>query len=138
MRVVLIFLALFFIACDDEKIDENYLNTPLKCSINKDICEKDFEGRKISFEIINRPIRFMEETKLIIKGLPKYDNLNLKLYGLNMDMGVINAELIRLDNGDYVSEFVVSTCLLSTMRYRLELFNNDKKIKLFIDFDMKR
>ncbi|MBT0878137.1 MULTISPECIES: hypothetical protein [unclassified Campylobacter] len=138
MRVVLIFLALFFIACDDEKIDENYLNTPLKCSINKDICEKDFKGRKISFEIINRPIRFMEETKLIIKGLPKYDNLNLKLYGLNMDMGVINAELIRLDNGDYVSEFVVSTCLLSTMRYRLELFNNDKKIKLFIDFDMKR
>ncbi|MBZ7977951.1 hypothetical protein AVBRAN12654_04070 [Campylobacter sp. RM12654] len=138
MRVVLIFLALFFIACDDETIDENYLNTPLKCSINKDICEKDFKGRKISFEIINRPIRFMEETKLIIKGLPKYDNLNLKLYGLNMDMGVINAELIRLDNGDYVSEFVVSTCLLSTMRYRLELFNNDKKIKLFIDFDMKR
>ncbi|MBT0879708.1 MULTISPECIES: hypothetical protein [unclassified Campylobacter] len=138
MRVVLIFLALFFIACDDEKIDENYLNTPLKCSINKDICEKDFKGRKISFEIINRPIRFMEETKLIIKGLPKYDNLNLKLYGLNMDMGVINAELIRLDNGDYESEFVVSTCLLSTMRYRLELFNNDKKIKLFIDFDMKR
>lgn len=138
MRVVLIFLALFFIACDDEKIDENYLNTPLKCSINKDICEKDFKGRKISFEIINRPIRFMEETKLIIKGLPKYDNLNLKLYGLNMDMGVINAELIRLNNGDYVSEFVVSTCLLSTMRYRLELFNNDKKIKLFIDFDMKR
>ncbi|WP_267524620.1 hypothetical protein [Campylobacter sp. MG1] len=138
MRVVLIFLALFFIACDDEKIDENYLNTPLKCSINKDICEKDFKGRKISFEIINRPIRFMEETKLIIKGLPKYDNLNLKLYGLNMDMGVINAELVRLDNGDYVSEFVVSTCLLSTMRYRLELFNNDKKIKLFIDFDMKR
>ncbi|MBZ7981842.1 hypothetical protein AVBRAN12640_04745 [Campylobacter sp. RM12640] len=138
MRVVLMFLALFFIACDDEKIDENYLNTPLKCSINKDICEKDFKGRKISFEIINRPIRFMEETKLIIKGLPKYDNLNLKLYGLNMDMGVINAELIRLDNGDYESEFVVSTCLLSTMRYRLELFNNDKKIKLFIDFDMKR
>lgn len=138
MRVVLIFLALFFIACDDEKIDENYLNTSLKCSINKDICEKDFKGRKISFEIINRPIRFMEETKLIIKGLPKYDNLNLKLYGLNMDMGVINAELIRLDNGDYESEFVVSTCLLSTMRYRLELFNNDKKIKLFIDFDMKR
>ncbi|MBZ7992783.1 MULTISPECIES: hypothetical protein [unclassified Campylobacter] len=138
MRVVLIFLALFFIACDDEKIDENYLNTPLKCSINKDVCEKDFKGRKISFEIINRPIRFMEETKLIIKGLPKYDNLNLKLYGLNMDMGVINAELIRLDNGDYESEFVVSTCLLSTMRYRLELFNNDKKIKLFIDFDMKR
>lgn len=138
MRVVLIFLALFFIACDDEKIDENYLNTPLKCSINKDICEKDFKGRKISFEIINRPIRFMEETKLIIKGLPKYDNLNLKLYGLNMDMGVINAELVRLDNGDYESEFVVSTCLLSTMRYRLELFNNDKKIKLFIDFDMKR
>lgn len=138
MRVVLIFLALFFIACDDEKIDENYLNTPLKCSINKDICEVSFKGKQVSFEILNRPIRFMEETKLIIKGLPKYDNLNLKLYGLNMDMGVINAELIRLDNGDYESEFVVSTCLLSTMRYRLELFNNDKKIKLFIDFDMKR
>lgn len=138
MKAFLILIALFFIACNDEKIDENYLNTPLKCSINKDICEVNFKGKQVSFEILNRPIRFMEESKLIIKGLPKYDNLSLNLYGLNMDMGVIKADFERLENGDYESIFVVSSCLLSTMRYRLELLNNNKKIGLFIDFDMKR
>lgn len=138
MKAFLIFIALFFIACNDEKIDENYLNTPLKCSINKDICEVSFKKNQVSFEILNRPIRFMQESKLVIKGLPKYDNLSLKLYGLNMDMGIIEADLKKLENGDYESEFVVNTCLLSTMRYRLELFNNNKKIGLYIDFDMQR
>lgn len=137
MPQIIIFLMLFFVACNDE-VSEEYLKTPLKCSINQEICTKKYKNNEVIFEIENRPIRFMSESKLIIKGLPKYDNLSLKLYGLNMDMGIIEANFTRLENGDYESEFIVSTCMLSTMRYRLELFENSKKIGLFIDFDMKR
>ncbi len=135
MYKIILFLSLLLISCNNTKDD---FTKPLECSINKEICEIDFKNSKISFEIANRPIRFMNESKLIIKGLPNYDNLSLKLYGLNMDMGIIEADLKKLENGDYESEFVVSTCMLSTMRYRLELFNNNKKIGLFIDFDMQR
>lgn len=111
--------------------------TPLKCDLNKTSCEVDFKGNKIIFEINPKPLRVLEESKVIIKNLPKYEKLNARLYGLNMYMGDIIAEFDYID-GVYKGDIVFSSCIESTMRYRLELFDEDTSLGIFIDFDVKR
>ena len=52
-----------------------------------------------------------------------------------MDMGVIKAEVEKRDNA-YVSNVVLSACLINIMRYRFEVLENGKKSGLYIDFDL--
>lgn len=111
--------------------------TPLECDLNKQPCSVNYKGKNIIFDFVDRPLVILKETKIIIKNLDKVDNLSAKLYGLNMYMGDIISEFDYL-NKEYVGNIVFSSCIETTMRYRLELFSNDKSLGIFIDFDVKR
>lgn len=128
-KILIILLAIFLYSCADKDDKKE-----LKCSINKDeFCIKD----KIKYSLKNRPIRFMQESVLFIEGLKNYDNLNIRIYGLNMDMGVLKAQAVKKGK-DYEVEFLLNFCFVKDMRYRIELFNGEKSLKKYIDFDMKR
>ncbi|WP_267525331.1 hypothetical protein [Campylobacter sp. MG1] len=111
--------------------------TPLECDLNKSACQVNYKNKKIIFEFDEKPLKILKETKVIIKNLEKFDNLNAKLYGLNMYMGDIISEFEYINN-EYVGTLVFSSCIESTMRYRFELFDGKKELGIFIDFDVKR
>lgn len=111
--------------------------TPLKCDLNQTSCKVEYKGKFIEFELTPRPLKILKETKIIIKNLDDIKDLNARLYGLNMYMGDIVNEFSKVNN-EYVGEIVFSSCIEATMRYRLELFSNDKSLGLYIDFDVKR
>lgn len=137
---LIILSGLYFYFTYENKSKKRELITelsPLKCDLNKTSCEVDFKGNKIIFDINPKPLKILEESKVIIKNLPKYNNLNAKLYGLNMYMGDIIAEFDYKD-GIYSADIVFSSCIESTMRYRFELFDGGKSLDLYIDFDVKR
>lgn len=123
---------------EDVKVVKDFELNPLVCSLNLQSCETEFQGEKVSFDISPKPVRFMEKTTIKISNLKgNYENLTLKIYGVNMNMGTITTKLNKIENG-YEAVVALSSCLLVTMRYRAEIFNNDSSIGLSIDFDLKR
>jgi len=77
----------------------------------------------------------MQPTIVRIEGLEGFKDPSLEIHGVNMDMGVIKAEVEKRDNA-YVSNVVLSACLINIMRYRFEVLENDKRSGLYIDFDL--
>lgn len=61
----------------------------------------------------------LESIKLNIKNLGDYENLKIKIYGLNMYMGEINPKIHKLNQTDYESQIVLASCVLQTMRLGL-------------------
>lgn len=120
------------------KVVKNFKLNPLICSLNLQSCETNFNDEKVTFDISPKPVRFMEKTTIKISNLKTdYHNLTLKIYGVNMNMGTITTKLHKKEN-HYEAVVALSSCLLITMRYRAEIFNNDSSIGLSIDFDLKR
>lgn len=128
------FFAIIFINKPDlpspAKVQSN-----LQCDLNKNDCY-DSSG-KVSFSLTPRPVMAMVPTTLKINGLSgNFDNLNARLNGINMDMGEIRVDLEK--RGDsYAGVMVISSCVVSAMQYKVELFDNDKKLNISTSFELR-
>ncbi|CAD7289119.1 hypothetical protein [Campylobacter suis] len=111
---------------------------PLKCDLNVKPCEVIYNNKSIKFDFLDDKITPMQELTLIISGLDKlnFHSPSLQIYGLNMNMGNINAKLAKQDE-NFISNIVLSSCLIDVMRYRLEVLEQGRKTGLYIDFDLK-
>jgi len=116
---------------------ENF-NDPLQCDLNLQDCFYKFKDKDVLISLNPKPLQALEITHLKIKNLGSYQNLKMKIYGLNMFMGEIKPKLIKLQNGDYESKIVLSACVLDTMRFRAEFTDGDKPIGFYFDFELKR
>lgn len=112
--------------------------TPLECDLNTKSCEYDFKDKKVLVSISPTPIVTMSELDLNISNLGEYENLNARVYGLNMYMGDIVPKFKKLNKQDYHAKLVLSSCTLDTMRFRIELFDGEKTLDFYFDFDVKR
>ena len=111
------------------------LANTLKCDLNKEDCTLDVNGTKISFSIYPKPIMPMVPTSIKISGL-EVKNLKAKIYSLDMNMGIFNVEFKKMGSF-YVGNFTLNACSMGVMRYRLELFDDEKDLNIFIDFDLR-
>ncbi|MGP1486100.1 MAG: hypothetical protein ACTTJC_08495 [Campylobacter sp.] len=111
---------------------------PLECDMNKEhSCYVNFKNEKVEFSLYPKPIYTMEQITLKINGLDKFGlkKPRVEISGINMDMGVIKADLEQ--NGDqYYANLVLSVCVVSIMRYRFKIYDGNKDTGLFIDFDL--
>lgn len=138
---VIIFIAIVIIFYPKQNFKKRELITeltPLECNLNKEHCFLEFNNKKIEIYFQKQPLEIMVENTLHIKNLGKIDNLNARFYGLNMYMGDIVEEFSSKNNKDYYADLVFSACAENIMRYRLELFSEEKSLNLYIDFDVKR
>lgn len=111
---------------------------PLACDLNQKACEYEFAGRRVSVEFKTKPLRILDENKLVIKNLGDMKDLNARIYALNMYMGEIIPKFKKLSQNDYEANIVISTCILDTMRYRIEFFEGEKPLNFYFDFDVKK
>ncbi|CZE46615.1 hypothetical protein [Campylobacter geochelonis] len=111
---------------------------PLVCDLNRQICTKEFSGKKISFEISPKPITAMQKHIIKIKGLDlNSKDLEVVFSGVNMYMGDITSSLKK--NGDELDGvFVLSMCSMHSMRYKAEIFDKKKSTGIYIEFDLKQ
>ena len=110
--------------------------TPLPCDMNEQhSCGVEFKGKTVKFSLSPKPVYTMQPTLVRIEGLEGFKNPSLEIRGINMDMGVIKADVEKRDNA-YISNIVLSACLINIMRYRFEVLENGKRSGLYIDFDL--
>ena len=117
-NVVLLFLALFLVACGDEK---SVANANGSCDLNKEDWVVLYKGKKISFAFAIKPIPTMMPTTPKISGLKgEFDDLSVEIYGVNMNMGRIKGKLEKKGDSFFAS-ITLSACV-SQMHYKIELF----------------
>lgn len=120
-----------FFGFGDKKI------SPLICDLNEKDCEFDFKGKKIFVEFGPKALQALEISKLRVFGLDEFDELELKIYGLNMYMGDIWPRLVKND-GVFEADVLLGACVLELMRFRAEFLQNGEPIGFYFDFDLKR
>ena len=115
--------------------DANF--SPPQCDLNARDCSYIFNGKEISISLQPKPLQAMQNLNLEIKNLAHYDDLELRVYGLNMFMGEIKPKLIAAQNG-YRAEIFLPACVLDTMLYRAEFFQKGKALGFHFDFELRR
>lgn len=138
LSLLILYLIFDFYVLKDRTITQKEVLTPLGCDLNIQDCTYDFKGKKVLISLNPKPLQSLNVTKLEIKNLGSYNNLKLKVYGLNMFMGTLNPKIHKTNSTDYYSELVLAACTIETMRFRAEILNDDKPIDFHFDFELKR
>lgn len=114
---------------------ESAENSSSDCDLNKQNCSVLYKGDKITFAFATKPIVAMMPTTLKITGLKgEFSNLRVKISGVNMNMGVIEAPLEKRADA-YITNITISACV-SQMRYKIELYADETPLNINAEFMM--
>ncbi|HED7879875.1 TPA: hypothetical protein R6B12_000351 [Campylobacter coli] len=128
----------FYVLKDRTTLSQTEVLSPLSCDLNIENCTYSFKDREVLISMDPKPLQSLEITNLKIKNLGNYKNLKIKIYGLNMFMGDIMPRVTKINETDYESRLVLAACVFEVMRFRAEVFEDDKPIGFHFDFDLKR
>ncbi|EKJ0823933.1 hypothetical protein PID81_001097 [Campylobacter coli] len=128
----------FYVLKDRTTLSQTEVLSPLSCDLNIENCTYSFKDREVLISMDPKPLQSLEITNLKIKNLGNYKNLKIKIYGLNMFMGDIMPRVTKINETDYESRLVLAACVLEVMRFRAEVFEDDKPIGFHFDFDLKK
>ncbi|EHK0172048.1 hypothetical protein KCA50_001722, partial [Campylobacter jejuni] len=85
--VILYIIFDFYIIKDSKKITKADFSTPLTCDLNVKDCTYSFNNKEVLISLNPKPLQSLDVTNLKIVNLGNYNNLGIKIYGLNMYMG---------------------------------------------------
>ncbi|HHS6526428.1 TPA: hypothetical protein ACTN4Q_001391, partial [Campylobacter jejuni] len=82
--VILYIIFDFYIIKDSKKITKADFSTPLTCDLNVKDCTYSFNNKEVLISLNPKPLQSLDVTNLKIVNLGNYNNLGIKIYGLNM------------------------------------------------------
>lgn len=131
---LLAILALNFI----NKQDLNKSPAKITCDINLNPCalNKEVADINATLNIYPKPLKAMNESLFSFSGLGHLTKPNVRIYGLNMDMGIIKSPLNKT-NQNYQAKIMLASCVQSQMIYRLDVLDGAQVIAS-IDFELKQ
>ncbi len=121
-------------------IVQNYAKTRLDsriCLLNESTCVIYLHDKSIEIQAIPQNIKPLEPITIRVQG-EKFTKLEAKIYGINMDMGIIHTAFKPVSQDTYEVAIVMSACTMDTMQYQLELYDNGINLNAAIGFDIKK
>ena len=121
--IITIFCGIIFLFYGN-KNNKNVVKTDIKCDLNIKDCEILQNNEVIKFSFSPRPIRPIIPTSLKITGLDNLNKPSVVIKGVNMNMGEINADLIKKGK-TYETTVVFNSCV-DNMLYEIQIFEKNK------------
>lgn len=121
------------------KNEQNLNKSPanISCDINLNTCALNSVANiNATLNIYPKPLKAMNENFFSFSGLGELTKPNIRIYGLNMDMGIIKSPLNKT-NQNYQAKIMLATCTQSQMIYRLDVLDGAQVIAS-IDFELKQ
>lgn len=121
--IITIFCGIIFLFYGN-KNNKHVVKTDIKCDLNIKDCEILQNNEVIKFSFSPRPIRPIIPTSLKITGLDNLNEPSVVIKGVNMNMGEINADLIKKGK-TYETTVVFNSCV-DNMLYEIQIFEKNK------------
>jgi len=117
----------------------NFTKQDKNCSLQEEACSVTLDdGSDISLSITPRPIPLMKPIKLVVKtkGI-NLDNLNLKVYATNMNMGLIEKSLKKTAKDSYEGKITLPRCIVGNMIWSVNIIANKPTKSVGATFEFK-
>lgn len=117
----------------------NFIKQDKNCDLQKEACSVILEdGSDIILSINPRPIPLMKPIELTVKtkGI-NLDNLKLKVYATNMNMGLIEKSLSKTTKNIYKGKITLPTCIVGNMIWDVNIIANKPTKSIGATFEFK-
>lgn len=103
--------------------DGRYTSQSKDCDLRKGPCEVVIEdGTKLTLEVFPKDIPIMEKIKFRVKSSDKtIEDLSLKIYSTNMNMGSYELPLKKNPDGTYEISSTLPACKIGGMHWNAEV-----------------
>ncbi|MDR2342087.1 MAG: hypothetical protein LBD84_03470 [Campylobacteraceae bacterium] len=98
------------------------------CDLHSNFCETALGDKKITLNI-DKPFKAGEEMNFSVQteGFDD-DELLVKIYGLNMNMGIFEYALVKIDDKNYKGKALVPTCMMGKMTWKVNIISQKENI----------
>lgn len=86
-----------------------------------DLLKTDCSLNGVSISLKDKNVKPMSENTLILQG--QIISPNIKIKGIQMDMGDMPVKIAQLSDGGYEFKFIPSMCMMHSMSYEIFLYS---------------
>lgn len=106
-----------------------------KCNLQQNICKEILsDGTEVEFSITPKNIPVMKPLQFDLKiDDVDIDNIEFKIFGINMDMGLFNFKLKKEGEGHYMATGLIPSCVVD-MKWEGNLILYKKSEKVGVKF----
>lgn len=104
----------------------HFVESPANCNLHVSACTLKLpDGMDISFEITPHPIPLMQALRFRVHATNSVlEQVELKLFATNMNMGFHSFTLRKISQGIYEGEGMLPTCVVGNMIWQAHLIFN--------------
>ncbi|MDR2342082.1 MAG: hypothetical protein LBD84_03445 [Campylobacteraceae bacterium] len=109
--------------------DITFKDVQSDCDLHANFCEVIFEnGKSIKLDV-SRPVKAAEKFILTVYTSDFNDSeLEAVIYGVNMNMGVFNHTLEKIQDGIYAGVSILPACMGGKMTWRVNIISQKENI----------
>jgi len=148
MESVVLLLVIAYFTIDSSDIyrwyvgNTNFVKQDKSCDLHKEACSVELkDGSTITLDITPKPIPLRKPIRLHVETQNiDIDNLKLKVFATNMNMGLIEKSLKKLKKGSYEADIILPSCIVGGMIWDVNIIANklSKSLGAVFEFQTSR
>ncbi|TBR79098.1 hypothetical protein DU474_04955 [Campylobacter novaezeelandiae] len=140
--IIILYIIFDFYILDGTRLTTKTSSASVKntCDLNLKDCIYTFNNEKILISVNPKPIKALNtnKIKIAIKSNKIYNDLKLRVYGINMFMGITEINLYKIKDNTFEGNIILSSCTKDLMRFKADVLENDKLTDFSFEFDIKK